>query len=161
MLCKITFFLLRKGEVTSSLSLSSEKWQFFLLWSLIAISSFPEIPDGTKKCCSACFTKMTRKIAQLMGGGTGPDILVKSEGPDPLWTDDEVEILKNCLRLNGRNWTLMGEKLSNKTSDQCKKFFYESRKKYQLDKLVLEYKRVRFYITSYNFVSMNSKPKFQ
>lgn len=77
-----------------------------------------------------------------MGGGTGPDILVKSEGPDPLWTDDEVEILKTCLRLNGRNWTLMGEKLSNKTSDQCKKFFYESRKKYQLDKLVLEYKRV-------------------
>ena len=80
-----------------------------------------------------------------MGGGTGPDILVKSEGPDPLWTDDEVEILKTCLRLNGRNWTLMGEKLSNKTSDQCKKFFYESRKKYQLDKLVLEYKRVRFF----------------
>jgi hypothetical protein len=37
----------------------------------------------------------------------------------------------------------MSEKLNNKTSDQCKKFFYESRKKFQLDKLVLEYKRVR------------------
>ena len=103
---------------------------------------FSEIPDGTKKCCSACFTKMTRKIAQLMGGGSGAD-LVKSEGPDPLWTDDEVEILKTCLRLTGRNWSQMSEKLNNKTSDQCKKFFYESRKKFQLDKLVLEYKRVR------------------
>ena len=104
---------------------------------------FTEIPDGTKKCCSACFTKMTRKIAQLMGGGTGPEITIKSEGPDPQWTDDEVEILKTCLRSTGRNWSIMSEKLSNKSSDQCKKFFYESRKKFQLDKLVLEYKRVR------------------
>ena len=100
-----------------------------------------EIPDGTKKCCSACFTKMTRRIGQLIGGASLQD-LVKSDGPEPLWTDDEVEVLKTCLRLSGRNWSLMSEKLNNKTSDQCKKFFYENRKKFQLDKLVLEYKRV-------------------
>lgn len=84
---------------------------------------------------------MTRRIGQLIGGASLQD-LVKSDGPEPLWTDDEVEVLKTCLRLSGRNWSLMSEKLNNKTSDQCKKFFYENRKKFQLDKLVLEYKRV-------------------
>lgn len=50
----------------------------------------------------------------------------------------------------------MSEKLNNKTSDQCKKFFYENRKKFQLDKLVLEYKRVSLSsaleIVSYKFI---------
>ena len=114
---------------------------WFIKSALKNDSPVSEIPDGTKKCCSACFTKMTRKIAQLVGGGSGFD-LVKSEGPDALWTDDEIELLKTCLRLSGRNWSLMADKLSNKTSDQCKKFFYENRKKLQLDKLVMEYKRV-------------------
>jgi hypothetical protein len=62
-----------------------------------------------------------------------------------MWTDDEVEVVKTCLRLSGKNWLLMSDKLSNKTADQCKKFFYDTRKKFQLDKLVLEYKRVSCY----------------
>ena len=37
----------------------------------------------------------------------------------------------------------MSETLNkSKSPEQCKKFFYSQRKKYQLDKLVLEYKRV-------------------
>lgn len=62
-----------------------------------------------------------------------------------LWREDEIEILKSCLRSNGKNWSVMSEALNkSKSPDQCKKFFYSARKKHQLDKIVLEYKRVCF-----------------
>jgi Myb-like DNA-binding domain len=101
-----------------------------------------------------------RRIAQLIGGGSLQD-LVKSEGPDALWTDDEIEVLKTCLRLSGRNWSLMAEKLSSKSSDQCKKFFYENRKKFQLDKLVLEYKRVGILEIVFLFITECSEGRIE
>ena len=55
------------------------------------------------------------------------------------------EILKSCLRNNGKNWSVMSEMLNkSKSPEQCKKFFYSARKKHQLDKIVLEYKRVSY-----------------
>ena len=112
---------------------------------IINISCFAEIPDGTKKVCSACLTRLTRKITQLTGTSenhkpTGEERL----GTEVLlWREDEIETLKGCLRNNGKNWSLMSESLNkSKSPEQCKKFFYGQRKKYQLDKLVLEYKRV-------------------
>ena len=63
-----------------------------------------------------------------------------------LWREDEIEILKGCLRNNGKNWSVMSEMLNkSKSPEQCKKFFYSARKKHQLDKIVLEYKRVSFH----------------
>ena len=109
------------------------------------ISSFTEIPDGTKKICSACLTRLTRKITQVTG--TSENHKPTSEerlGTEVLlWRDDEIETLKGCLRNSGKNWSMMSESLNKtKSPEQCKKFFYGQRKKYQLDKLVLEYKRV-------------------
>ena len=36
----------------------------------------------------------------------------------------------------------IGPSLPEKTPDQCKKYFYRMRKKLQLDKIVMEYKKV-------------------
>ena len=107
------------------------------------IFPFTEIPDGTKKCCSACLTRLSRKITQVTGSTENP----KSRSEERLesvllWSDEEIETLKMCLRNSGKNWSVLSENLNkSKSPEQCKKFFYNTRKKHQLDKLVLEYKR--------------------
>ena len=124
-----------------------------------------QIASHTKKCCSACFTRIQRRISlALGGGGTGSNSpapaevkqenssnnanknKVKSESssssPALAWTDEETEAVKKALRAEGRNWAAVSERVNgNKTADQCKKFFYSNRKKLGLDKIVLEYKR--------------------
>ena len=63
-------------------------------------------------------------------------------GQKAAWADGEVEAMKAELRAHGRNWAALAGKISTKTAEQCKKFFYENRKKCGLDKIILEYKRV-------------------
>ena len=76
--------------------------------------------------------------------GTG-NTKTEPENTSTTWLEDEIETLKNCLKNSGRNWALISQKLNEtKTPEQCKKFFYNNRKKQQLDKLVTEYKRVRY-----------------
>ena len=110
-----------------------------------------KITENTKKCCSACFTRLTRRIAQV----TENQSSIKTEpqdgqhgqssgssSPSIAWTEDEIEVFKHCLKSTGRNWAVVSQKVNNsKTPEQCKKFFYNNRKKLQLDKLVTEYKR--------------------
>jgi glycosidase len=136
------------------------------LWNVL----IAEIPNGTKKVCSSCFTRIMRKINQHSGGncaspaqndatatmasGNGTDSGVattsaSSSTPaaindEAAWTDDQTDQIKTLLKAHGRNWNVVAEKLGGgKTSEQCKKFFYTNRKKLNLDKIVLEYKRVR------------------
>ena len=115
---------------------------------------FADISDNTKKCCSACFTRLTRKIAQMTDGS--PPV-IKTESIEPVnsvaWTEDEIEMLRSCLKSSGRNWAMVSQKLNGaKTTEQCKKFFYNNRKKHQLDKLVTEFKRVRVFSVPQNKV---------
>jgi hypothetical protein len=46
-------------------------------------------------------------------------------------------------RQYGRHWERLAEVLPDKSEDQCKQFFYNQRKRYQLDKIVHEFKKVR------------------
>ena len=76
---------------------------------------------------------------------------IKTESVEPVnsvsWSEEEIEMLRSCLKASGRNWAVISQKLNGaKTTEQCKKFFYNNRKKHQLDKLVTEFKRVSFYL---------------
>ncbi len=117
-----------------------------------------EIYEGTKKCCAACFNRLNRKIAQVADGNALAASSIKNEnensnssspaagsgGSGTPWNDDEIEIVKASLRSSGRNWAVMSQKLNgSKSGEQCKKFFYSKRKVLQLDKIVLDFKRVR------------------
>ena len=162
---------------------------------------FSEIPSGTKKCCSACFQRITRKISQLSSSTTNSpinndnskdkdrenkdkDVKVKVEQQQQqqqqqaeavkedkeskdrdsgkkeakkqqrIWSEDEVDQLKLLLKNHGRNWSVIAKKMSSVaaatattataiTPEAAKKFFDENRKKHGLDKIVLEYKKVR------------------
>lgn len=101
-----------------------------------------QLPDGTKRVCTACFTRITRRISQLDVGSAETAAKVKKEDDESVfWTDAEIETAKSSLKSNGRNWKKMTETVKNKTEEQCKKFFYGQRKRLQLDKLVSEYKK--------------------
>ncbi|CAB4057904.1 Nuclear receptor corepressor 2,Nuclear receptor corepressor 1 [Lepeophtheirus salmonis] len=66
-----------------------------------------QLPEGIKKCCSGCVTRLTRKISQASSGisnQSNTDINVKNE-EDAKWSDEDVELMKNCLVEFGRNWT--------------------------------------------------------
>jgi len=136
------------------------------------MNDLSEIPNGTKKVCTSCFTRIMRKINQHSGGncsspaqpdapvpnssGNGPDSgsatvtagsstasTAATNNEEGTWTDEQIEQMKVLLKANGRNWSLVAERLvGGKSAEQCKKFFYARRKKLNLDKIVLEYKRV-------------------
>ena len=120
----------------------------FILKLHVFLLIVADISDNTKKCCSACFTRLTRKIAQLTDGS--PPV-IKTESVEQAvnsvaWSEEEIEMLRSCLKASGRNWAVISQKLHGaKTTEQCKKFFYNNRKKHQLDKLVTEFKRVSFF----------------
>ena len=164
-----------------------------------------------KKCCSACFTRIMRKISQVAGGsvnsnagnnssnndknssnannggtdnasnsatdntkaggnnsatgsnGNSVSAIKKEEtndnsskdskatsgpsasagGSTGKWTDEETEKMKSGLRAHGRSWPQVSERVPTRTAEQCKKFFYDNRKRLGLDKIVSEYKKVR------------------
>ena len=96
----------------------------------------------------------------------GPDAKGDKGGLKAAWADGEVEAMKAELRAHGRNWAALAGKIGSKTADQCKKFFYENRKKCGLDKIILEYKRVSPANKKSNVLSCNmnvfnrSRPSF-
>ncbi len=158
------------------------------------LSITAEIPPGTKKCCSACFQRITRKISQMSSGNNSPassnatdaaargahgDSGASSAAGAPAagnteadgggkgsssaaaaaasataaagsasWSEEEVEAIKSELRNHGRNWPAVSAKIAHKTAEQCKKFFYDCRKKHGLDKIVQEFKRVSWQCTN-------------
>ena len=120
------------------------KWGELDTKSRDTISQEMGLPEGTKKVCTACFTRITRRIQQLdVGGAEGGAEAKKEKEESVSWTDAEIESAKTSLKSHGTNWAKMAELIKSKTEEQCKKFFYSQRKRLQLDKLVTEYKKSR------------------
>ena len=99
-----------------------------------------QLPENIKRVCTACFTRITRRISQPDLAG---DASKKKEEENVVWTDAEVEAAKLSLRSHGTDWSKMSDSIKTKTYDQCKKFYDNQRKRLQLDKLVTEYKKSR------------------
>jgi hypothetical protein len=145
--CPIPVCTSTKGRIKGRLRHMPNKLKDMPKDAREAINNEFHITDNMKfrKVCTACFTRLNRRIAQLTDGSTGANPKTEPETTSATWLEDEIETLKNCLKICGRNWGLISQKLNEtKTPEQCKKFFYNNRKKLQLDKLVTEYKRVRY-----------------
>ena len=131
-----------KGRNRAKLRHLPGKWAELDSRSKETIMTEMQLPEGTKRVCTACFTRITRRISQLDVGGAETAAKVKKEDDESVsWTEAEIESAKSSLKSNGRNWKKMTEAVKNKTEEQCKKFFYGQRKRLQLDKLVSEYKK--------------------
>jgi nuclear receptor co-repressor 1 len=117
-----------------------------------------EIPAQVSKCCSACFNRISRRLAphlQDSAGAQGEDG-DHSSSQQLRWTEEEMEAAKCAIREHGMNWAKVAEKVgSNKTQHQCKNFYFNYRKKLGLDSLVQEYNKVHFScIVKRNYWSM-------
>ena len=102
--------------------------------------------SGANSPASSSAADAASAAAGGKGANSGPtdgaDAKGDKGGQKAAWADGEVEAMKAELRAHGRNWAALAGKISTKTAEQCKKFFYENRKKCGLDKIILEYKRV-------------------
>ncbi|XP_055601175.1 uncharacterized protein LOC129750017 isoform X2 [Uranotaenia lowii] len=83
-----------------------------------------QIPPNVTKCCSACLTRIRRKM--------GPHLLGTN------LTDEEVSRLKKLLQDIGPKWNQLAETL-NKTPVALKSFYFHYKKKYGFDLAVTEY----------------------
>lgn len=93
------------------------------------------------KCCSACFNRISRRLAPHLTGSA--DNIEDADGLARQWNDEELEQLKRALREHGTNWPKVSEQISGKTNHQCKNYYLMYRKKLGLDQLVAEYYQTR------------------
>ncbi|KFB43490.1 hypothetical protein ZHAS_00011295 [Anopheles sinensis] len=84
-----------------------------------------QIPPNVSKCCSACLTRIRRKM--------GPHLL----GSTTL-TDEEVARLKTMLQEHGPKWIQLAESLA-KPPLALKSCYFHFKKKYGLDMALNEY----------------------
>lgn len=97
-----------------------------------------EIPNSATKCCSVCFSRISRRLlAHLTGGGEASDDVTDLMSRQ--WADEELELLRRALREHGTNWLKVAEQIPGKTNHQCKNYYFANRKKLSLDQVVAEY----------------------
>lgn len=136
--CPVPACTSSKGRNRGKLRHLPSKWAELDTKSKETIVAELQLPENTKRVCTACFTRITRRISQLEGLSGE----VKKEKEEPVnWSEVEIESARESLRNHGTNWGRMAEAVKVKTEEQCKKFFYNQRKRLQLDKVVTEYKR--------------------
>ncbi|XP_023245683.1 histone-lysine N-methyltransferase 2D isoform X2 [Copidosoma floridanum] len=97
-----------------------------------------QIPSNVTKCCSACFNRISRRLApHFSGSGDAADDVDVALGRQ--WTDEELELMRKALREHGTNWPKVSEQIAGKTNHQCKTYYLTYRKKLGLDQVVAEY----------------------
>ncbi|KAG5671998.1 hypothetical protein PVAND_002162 [Polypedilum vanderplanki] len=84
-----------------------------------------QIPPNVTKCCSACLTRIKRKMGAHLLGTTS-------------LSDDEIQQLRNKLQDIGPKWSQLADQL-NKSATVLKTFYYNYKKKYGFDQAVNEY----------------------
>lgn len=83
-----------------------------------------QIPPTVTKCCSACFTRIIRKI--------GPHVYGSQ------LTDEEIAKLKSLLQEVGPKWTQLAD-MMGKSTQALKTFYSHNKKKYCLDVAVIDF----------------------
>ena len=84
-----------------------------------------QIPLHVTKCCSACLTRIRRKM--------GPHLLGTTQ-----LTDDEIQHFRKQLQETGPKWSQLSETLA-KSATVLKSIYYHYKKKYGFDQAVNEY----------------------
>ncbi|KAL7306809.1 hypothetical protein TKK_0000973 [Trichogramma kaykai] len=102
-----------------------------------------QIPSNATKCCSTCFSRISRRLAPHFANlgesqisGTSSSTIVEES---PQWSEEEIDRLKKGLHEHGPNWQRMHEVVRTKSDLECKQYYMTFRKRLSLDQLVAEY----------------------
>ncbi|XP_034945061.1 uncharacterized protein Smr isoform X3 [Chelonus insularis] len=102
-----------------------------------AVQEF-QIPNNTTKCCSACFNRISRRLAPHLTASTDTNE-DNTETTARQWSEDDLKQLRRALREHGTNWQKVSEQINGKSNHQCKNYYLTYRKKLGLDQVVAEY----------------------